>query len=66
MSEAERKINDQFILFRKTKNGKNIFADRFVEWTMRDIRKRIGKIFKDSTPTQLTSILIQMEKSKQL
>ena len=66
MSEAERKINDQFILFRKTKNGKNIFADRFVEWTMRDIRKRLGKIFKDSTPTQLTSILLQMEKSKQL
>ncbi len=34
MSEAERAIHDEFILFQKTKNGKNIYSDRSVEWSI--------------------------------
>ena len=65
MSEAERLLHDKFTLFRKTKNKKTIYSDRFVEWTMRDIRQRLGKFFKESTTSQLTDVVLQMHKSKQ-
>ena len=43
MSEAEKAVYDEFVLFQKTKNGKTIFSDRSVEWSIRDIRQRVGK-----------------------
>jgi len=66
MSEAERVIHDNFILFRTTRNGKSIFLDRCVEWTMRDIRRRLGKFFKESTPGALTRMVLQMGESNKL
>lgn len=64
MSEAERMIHDEFILFRRTRNGKSIFCDRCVEWTMRDIRRELGKFFNSSTYSQLIDILLEMNDNK--
>ena len=66
MSDAERAIHDTFVLFRTTKNNKTIFSDRSVEWTMRDIRMRLGKYYKNSTNAALTRILMQLEESMKL
>jgi len=63
MSDAERKIHDTFVLFRRTKNKKSIFSDRSVEWTMRDIRMWLGKFYKESTDGALTRIVTQMQDS---
>ena len=60
MSEAERRIFDTFVLFRKTRNGKSIFTDRCMEWTMRDIRRYLGNFFNSSTPHHLERIVLQM------
>ena len=43
MSNAERIIFSKAVMTRKTKNGKTIFTDRFVEWMMRDMRMWCGK-----------------------
>ena len=43
MSEAEKIIFAKGVITRKTKNGKNIFTDRFVEWMMKDMRMWLGK-----------------------
>jgi hypothetical protein len=43
MSDAERVLFKKAFLFRKTKNGSNIFPDRFVEWCVRYIRQGTGK-----------------------
>ena len=43
MSEAEKIIFARGIITRKTKNGCNIFTDRFVEWMMKDMRMWLGK-----------------------
>ena len=43
MSDSERIIFAKAVLTRKTKNGSNIFTDRFVEWMMRDMRIWLGK-----------------------
>lgn len=42
-SEAEREITAKGYLFKKTVNGRNIFCDRFVEWTVRYLRQTTGK-----------------------
>jgi hypothetical protein len=42
-SEAERALYENVFLFRKTKNGRNIFPDRFVEWSVRYLRSFTGK-----------------------
>ncbi|GFH54062.1 hypothetical protein CTEN210_10538 [Chaetoceros tenuissimus] len=66
MSDALRKILDTFILFQVTKFGKYIFADRSVEWTMRDIRVYLGKYFKGNTVQKLKDTLMEMHDSKRL
>ena len=43
MSDAERIIFARAVITRKTKNGRNIFTDRFVEWMMKDMRMWLGK-----------------------
>jgi hypothetical protein len=40
-SEADKALFES-ILFRKTVNGRSIFGDRFVEWTIRDLRMFLG------------------------
>lgn len=60
MSEAQTKVLDVFILFRKTKNKKSIFSDRCIEWTMRDLRSYLGKYYQYATPNQLERLLLQM------
>jgi hypothetical protein len=42
-SEAEQALYKNVFLFRKTKNGRNIFPDRFVEWSVRYLRAFTGK-----------------------
>lgn len=42
-SDADHKIYDEFLFTRQTANGKTIFADRFVEWIVKDIRFYLGK-----------------------
>lgn len=64
MSPAERAIHDNFILFRKTKNGKTIFTDRSVEWVMKDIRETLGKFFTDYTPSKLENFMLQLKDLK--
>ena len=64
MSEAEKAVYDEFVLFQKTKNGKTIFSDRSVEWSIRDIRQRVGKFFNDALPAKLNSIVLEMENIK--
>ena len=66
MSDAERAIHDNFILFRRTKNGKTIFTDRSVEWVMKDIRESLGKFFTDYTPAKLENFLLQLKDLKNL
>ena len=41
-SDAEKAIITKAFLFRKTKNGENIFSDRFVEWCVRYLRMPTG------------------------
>jgi len=60
MSEAQRKVLDVFILFRKIKNKKRIYSDRCIEWTMRDLRSYLGKHYQYATPNQLERLLLQM------
>ena len=43
MSDAEKIIFARGVITRKTKNGRNIFTDRFVEWMMKDMRMWLGK-----------------------
>ena len=43
MSETEKIIFAKAVITRKTKNGRNICTDRFVEWMMRDMRMWLGK-----------------------
>jgi hypothetical protein len=33
MSDAEKAIFEKYIMVKKTKEGKSIFTDRFVEWS---------------------------------
>lgn len=42
-SPAEKIIFAKGIFTRKTKNGMNIFADRYFEWTVKDLRMFLGK-----------------------
>jgi hypothetical protein len=42
-SEAERKLYSEHLLFRKTRNGSNIFPDRFVEHNVFYVRHYTGK-----------------------
>ena len=42
MSDAQRALLDNCILFCKTVNGRNIFGDHFVEWMVRDLQAYLG------------------------
>jgi hypothetical protein len=42
-SDAERALYENVFLFRQTKNGRNIFPDCFVEWSVRYLRAFTGK-----------------------
>lgn len=66
MSDAERAIYDNFILFRRTKNGKFIFTDRMVEWVIKDIRETLGKFFNDYIPSQLENFMLQLKQLRNL
>jgi hypothetical protein len=52
-SDAERIIFAEFIFTRKTKNGSNIYTDRFVEWMMKDIRTWCGNVATSNTSSFL-------------
>jgi hypothetical protein len=69
MSDAERVLFKKSFLFRKTKNGSNIFPDRFVEWCVRYIRQGTGKkaISADyiNVVTQHALLLNERSKTKQ-
>jgi len=66
MSDCQRKVLDEFVMFRRTKYEKYIYSDRSVEWVMRDIRQYLGKYFKQSTTDQLRRLLMQMHEVKDL
>ena len=42
-SEAEKIIFAKTIFTKKTKNGSNIFSDRYFEWIFKDLRQWLGK-----------------------
>ena len=42
-SDAERVITERGYLFKKTKNGSNIFIDHWVEWTVQYLLQSTGK-----------------------
>jgi hypothetical protein len=42
-SDADKKLFDNFYFTKRTKAGKTIFFDRFVEWINKDIRSYLGK-----------------------
>lgn len=49
MSDAERAIHDEFMIFLKTKNLKSCFLDRLMEWDNRSVRVYTGKYYDKST-----------------
>ncbi len=52
-SDADKVFFAKKIMTKKTPTGKSIFADRFVEWMIRDLRGGIGKHYRRGTDAAL-------------
>ena len=63
-SEADRKIFEKGIFVRKTKNGRTIFSDRFVEWMMKDFRTWLGKMASANTESMVSRCALNMNERK--
>ena len=64
MSSAERVIFSNGIFTRKTKNGRNIFSDRFVEWMMRDLRMWCSNVATPHTASILERTALGLNRKK--
>ena len=65
-SEAEKTIFEKVILTKKTKKGKHIFTDRFVEWMVKDMRAVAGKHYRKGTTNKLNRAAILLDEKKTL
>ena len=63
-SDADRKIFEEGIFVRKTKNGNTIFSDRFVEWMMKDFRTWLGKMASANTESMVSRCALNMNERK--
>ena len=64
MSDAERVIFTKGIFTRKTRNGRNIWSDKFVEWMMRDLRMWCTNIATPNTASILERTALGLNKKK--
>lgn len=65
-SDAFRIIFEKALLTRKTKNGKNIFADRSVEWMIRDFRTWLGKHTSPHHDSLIEEVAMTMNERKKI
>ena len=66
-SDAEKIIYANAIFTRKTKNGANIFTDRYFEWMVRDLRIWLGKfttLHHHTLVREVAATLIERKKQK--
>ena len=63
-SDADRMIFEKGIFVRKTKNGRTIFSDRFVEWMMKDFRTWLGKMASANTESMVSRCALNMNERK--
>ena len=56
-SEAERRVHEEFVFTKLTANGRSIFADRWFEWSQRDIRLFVGKLVYRGYKTRLRRVV---------
>ena len=63
-SDADRKIYEEGIFVRKTKNGRTIFSDRFVEWMMKDFRTWLGKMATANPESMVARCALNMNERK--
>ena len=66
-SDAEKIIFSNAIFTRKTKNGSNIFADRYFEWMVKDLRMWLGKystLHHETLIKQVAATLNERKKAK--
>ena len=67
-SEADRLVHKLYVFTKLTSNRKSIFADRWFEWSQRDIRSFVGKtVFKgyEGRLRTVCALLPQMVAAKQ-
>ena len=64
MSDAEQVIFTKGIFTRKTRNGRNIWSDKFVEWMMRDLRMWCTNIATPNTASILERTALGLNKKK--
>lgn len=60
-SDAEKKIYDEFIMTRRLESGKRIYADRSVEWVVKEIRHYLGKYTSRFMMQQLTRTVLSLD-----
>jgi hypothetical protein len=65
-SDVDKKIFESIILTKETANGKPIFADRFAEWMVRDIRASLGKHYRRGTDGKLELEQVLMQQKKKI
>jgi hypothetical protein len=61
-SDAEKTIFAEFVFTRKTKNGKKIYSDRFVEWMMKDLRMWCGNVASPHTSRLLETCALGLNR----
>ena len=64
MSDAEKAIFAKGIFTRKTKNGRNVWSDRFVEWMMRDLRMWCSNVATPHTSSILERNALGLNRKK--
>jgi hypothetical protein len=64
MSDAEKTIFAKCIFTRKTKNGRNVWSDRFVEWMMRDLRMWCSNVATPHTASILERNALSLNRKK--
>lgn len=58
-SEADLEVLE-FILFRRTVNGKSIFTDRSVEWSMKIVRTFVGRYYNSALDDRFNALINQL------
>ena len=64
MPDAEKTIFTKGVFTRKTKNGRNIWSDKFVEWMMRDLRMWCSHVATPHTASILERTALNLNRKK--
>jgi hypothetical protein len=65
-SDAEKIIYAKAIFTRKTKNGSNIFTDRYFEWMVKDLRMWLGKFTSIHHHTLIQEVAATLNERKKM